>query len=112
MSLSLRQQKAASLWQNILGQVLVDELLFKNTAWSIFTVIPTADLKTARVYISAIGPEADHIIEQLNQRKGEIAKALASQLKSKFSPKLEFIRDTTEDKAFEIEQMINQLEDK
>lgn len=110
MSLSLRQQKAASLWQNILGQVLVDELLFKNTAWSIFSVVPTADLKTARVYISAVGPEAEYIIEQLNHRKGEIAKALATQLKSKFSPKLVFVRDTTEDKAFEIEQIINRLQ--
>ncbi|MCC7288821.1 ribosome-binding factor A [bacterium] len=109
MSLSLRQQKVASLWQQMLATLLVDELTTRSTACTIYAVIPTADLKHAEVRISAVGPDGAAVVEKLNAQRGAWSRALASKLESKFSPRLNFVFDQTEEKAFEIEQMIKGL---
>ena len=109
MSMSVRQEKAASLWSKLLAQILIEEGDIRGVAWSISAVIPSPDLKTARVMISAIGSEADQLVKSLNDRKSNFSRLLAARIASKFSPRLDFVRDLTEDKAGEVEQIIAQL---
>lgn len=110
MSLSLRQQKASSLWQQKLARILVEDLHRARTVATVYEVVPSADLRFALVKISAVGSGANQIVDSLNSRRAEISAQLATQLASKFSPKLEFVLDRTESTAFALEQTIKSLD--
>ncbi len=110
MTLSLRQQKASSLWQQKLAMILLEDLRSERTVATVYEVEPSADLRFALVKISAVGPEASKIVESLNYKRAEISAHLAAHLASKFSPKLEFMLDQTEKNAFALEQTVKSLD--
>jgi ribosome-binding factor A len=102
-----RQQRVSSLLQEALSRLLIREIqnISKNLA-TVTRVEVTADLMTARVFLSFYGPDdPKSIIAILEKRTGFLRKALASLVKLKYNPMLFFSLDPTP----EYEQRIDEI---
>jgi ribosome-binding factor A len=105
---SRRQKRIASLLQEALSRILIDEL--REDTGDLVTVtrvdVP-ADLKSARIYVSIYGPDdpAD-VLVRLGQRAGPIRRILASSVKLKYNPQLFFALDPSADLNDRIEQLL------
>jgi len=106
-STSRRQQRVSSLLHEALSRLLIQEV--QNISKSLVTVTRvdvTADLMTARVFLSIYGPDDPQtIIDSLEKRTGFLRKTLASLVKLKYNPMLFFSLDST----LEYEQRIDEL---
>jgi ribosome-binding factor A len=106
-TLGRRQQRVGSLLHEALSRLLIQEI--QNISKSLITVTRvevTADLMTARVFLSVYGPDdPQSIIASLEKRTGFFRKALASLVKLKYNPMLFFSLDPTP----EYEQRIDEL---
>jgi len=71
------------------------------------------DLKEGRVYLSVIGsPEQkQRALDTLDRQHGHIQRELATRIVLKYTPRLKFLLDETEDRASHIEQLLDQLDD-
>jgi ribosome-binding factor A len=102
-----RQKRVSRLLQEALSQLLIQEI--QNISHSLVTVTHvdvTADLLTARVFLSVYGPDDPQtILAYLEQRRGSLRKSLASLVKLKYNPMLFFSLDPTH----EYEQRIDEL---
>ena len=69
------------------------------------------DNSACTVYISSFLPENKTLesIEGLNQSKGFIQKKIASILKTKNTPKLHFVLDTSEKEKEEIDKLLDKI---
>ena len=97
--------------------LLIVQREIKNPKISTF-VSPTRvslapDNSTCTVYISSILPEDKTMesIEGLNQSRGFIQKKLASILKTKNTPKLNFVLDESEKHREEIDRILEKIKD-
>ncbi|HAL18379.1 MAG TPA: 30S ribosome-binding factor RbfA [Spirochaetaceae bacterium] len=97
--------------------LLIVQREIKNPKISSF-VSPTRvslapDNSVCTVYISSILPEDKTLesIEGLNQSKGFIQKKLASVLKTKNTPKLNFVLDESEKHREEIDRILEKIKD-
>jgi len=76
----------------------------------------TPDLRHARVYVSVLGkggeaatePEREATLEGLRSAHGFLQGRLASELRLKRTPTLEFVYDDTTDRAFRVEQLLEE----
>jgi len=105
---SRRQKRIASLLQEALSRILIDEL--RGETGDLVTVtrvdVP-ADLKSARVYVSAYGPDDPAgVVTQLEQRAGTIRRILASSVKLKYNPVLFFALDPSAELNDRIERIL------
>ena len=95
MNESLRQKKVASLIKEELSRLIIE--LFRDESPGLITITRvdmTRDLKTAHVYLSFFEEGSpDHIISQMDKRRGQLRKAVASKIKLKYNPKLIFSED-------------------
>ncbi len=102
-----RQKRVNSLLQEALSQLLIGEI--QNVSKSLVTVTRvevTADLMTARVFLSIYGPgDPQDLLVLLAKRTGHLRKALASMVKLKYNPMLFFSLDPT----LEYEQRIDDI---
>ncbi|HUJ10063.1 MAG TPA: 30S ribosome-binding factor RbfA [Verrucomicrobiae bacterium] len=69
------------------------------------------DLKEGRVFMSVIGsPEhKQRALGILERQHGHIQRELARHVVLKYTPKLKFVLDETEDRASHIEQLLDEL---
>jgi ribosome-binding factor A len=105
---SRRQKRIASLLQEALSRILIDEL--RGETGDLVTVtrvdVP-ADLKSARVYVSAYGPDDPAgVVTRLEQRAGTIRRILASSVKLKYNPMLFFALDPSAELNDRIERIL------
>jgi len=69
-----------------------------------------ASLKTANVWISVIPfAKSEEALGFIIRKKGLIQKMLGKNIHLKFTPKLNFLIDDTEEKASEIDQILDNL---
>ena len=68
---------------------------------TVLKVEPTADLKEARVYISIFGKPGDRskTLHALEDARGYIQKELGKNLETRYTPRLSFILDESQDKV-------------
>jgi ribosome-binding factor A len=72
----------------------------------------SADLKIARVYVSALGTEERKIaLEVLNAAKGIVRSEVAKRVRSKVIPAIEFYLDTSIDQGFHIDKLLNEIKE-
>ena len=76
---------------------------------SIVQASVTKDLSLARVFYSVIGPERD-VEKGLASANGYIRKELAERLNLRITPKLEFIRDNSAERATNILQTLKDID--
>lgn len=106
-----RQKKVASLIQDALSQPLT-EILHEAIPGliTITHVEMTADLKTARVYLSIYAQEkSDNILSLLEKRKGFLRKSVASKTKLKYNPTLIFELDSLSDHEANIDRILQRI---
>jgi len=107
METDKRQKRVASAIQEAMSRLLIQE--FRNASNGLITVTGvemTADLKTARVFLSLYGAlDREAVWSLLEKRKGFLRKALASLVKLKYNPSLIFSLDRTA----ELEERLDRL---
>ncbi|HUI07124.1 MAG TPA: 30S ribosome-binding factor RbfA [Verrucomicrobiae bacterium] len=74
----------------------------------------SSDLKEGRIYLSVIGsPEQkQRALDILEHQHGHIQHELAHRIVLKYTPRLKFLLDETEDRASHIEQLLDELDNK
>lgn len=79
---------------------------------SVTEVITTPDLKHAKVYISILGNEGlkRNYLKDIEKHRAAIQSSIASHIKLKYTPILNFILDHRVEKADKILSLINELE--
>jgi ribosome-binding factor A len=70
------------------------------------------DLKEGRVFMSVIGSAAQkqHALDAVERQHGHIQHELARRIVLKYTPRLKFHLDETEDRARRIEHLLDELE--
>lgn len=92
-----------------LGEIFVRELeMSVDTLVGISRVRVTQDLKNAKIFISVIPFEKRNTaLNLVKKQRGRIQKELNKHLTMKFTPKLEFLVDTTEEDASHIDNILD-----
>ncbi|OGD17913.1 MAG: ribosome-binding factor A [Candidatus Aminicenantes bacterium RBG_16_63_16] len=108
-----RPKRVANLIKEALGPILVRE--FQGGGSGLITVTRvemTADLQTARVYLSFFGgvPEQE-VFELIEQRTGYLRKCIASEVKLKYNPHLIFVRDPAPEYERRLDRLMEHLKD-
>lgn len=80
---------------------------------TITAVEVTNDLKTAKVFVSALGEKADlaAALDLLNHAKGFIRTELGSRIKARFVPELVFRADESAARGVRIEKLLDDLKE-
>ena len=89
--------------------ILSDEFYIqelKNTIVTITEVMPSKDLRYAKVYVSSVGGDEKKVAETLNNFANIFSKLVAKEISTKYSPKLSFYPDLSFEKADEINKLI------
>ncbi len=105
-----RTDKVASLIQHIVAAELTR---LPNAAYLTITQVEVSpDLRYAKAYVGILagsGDEAANLFASVQNARDNVQHALASQLKTKFTPKLAFARDTSGEYAEGISKLIRGL---
>lgn len=111
MNESRRQKRVSSLIQESLSRILIQEV--QDSASGLITVTSvevTADLKVARVTLSAYGEvDKKQLLDSLEKKKGYLRKALASDIKLKYNPSLIFVLDKTAEYENRIDELFEKV---
>lgn len=110
--MSRRTERMESLVQIELGELVLKKLKDPRVGFVTITRVRIApDLKTARVYYSALGAEEQkkEVGRGLEHAKGFLQREIAVSLKLRFTPKLSFSLDDTLDESLRIDQILYQL---
>jgi len=80
---------------------------------TVLNVEPTPDLKEAKVYISIFGKQGDRskTLHALEDARGHIQKELGKNLETRYTPRLSFILDESQDKVSRIEALVEQAKE-
>ena len=109
--MSLRIEKINELIKQDISNVILKDLSLKEGVFiTISKVDTTADLRYTRIFVS-IFPEREtsYVLKALKCELYKIQGALNRKLHMKPLPRVEFILDTTESKADEIEKLLKSI---
>ncbi len=112
--MSIRTERVASLIKEEIGGILVREYSDKTFGFITVTDVKvTADLKIAKVYFSIFGEAAvqERTMGMLEEEKPRIRGLVASHLRLKFTPALQFFHDNTLDRVDRINHLIKKIHD-
>jgi len=112
--MSIRTERVASLIKGEIGAILSRE--YNDRAYGFITVTEvtvTADLKIAKIYFSVFGEAAvqEKTMAMLEGEKQHIRGLVASHLRLKFTPALQFFHDNTLDRVDRINHLIKKIHD-
>jgi ribosome-binding factor A len=111
---SQRQMRVNSLLQEEISLILQRELMDPELSLTTITGVEVApDLRSARVYFSALGEPQEEALHSalaalLKQRK-LIQRLLADNVDLRYTPKLFFVSDTTAARAQELETLLHRV---
>lgn len=110
MNESRRQKKVARLIKEILGPLLIESIQDSHSGLITITRVEMSkDLKKAFVYISATPPDMSSV-KVLEENKGYLRKAIASQTKLKYNPMLIFSFDPVLAQEKRIDELLKNLD--
>jgi ribosome-binding factor A len=108
-----RPKRVANLIKGALGRILLRE--FQGGGPDIITVTRvemTADLQSARVYLSFYGGgREDELLGLIEKRKGYLRKSIASEVKLRYNPDLVFVRDPVPEYESRLDELMDRLKD-
>lgn len=107
-----RQRQIGSLIQQELSDLLKRELHDPRLGFATVTEVKMREnLNRAQVYISVMGDEEERqkTMAALGQAAGFIRRELASRLKLRYMPQIEFVPDLTLDRAARLEALLDQI---
>jgi ribosome-binding factor A len=90
----LRPRRVAGLIKAELGRFLIAKFQDPDSGFLAVTRVEmTADLLTARVYLSVFGGDPEGVLDRLHKARKDIRRNLASRLNLKYNPQLVFALD-------------------
>ena len=109
--MSHRIDKVEHLIKEEISLIFLQKLSELNLGFiTITNVRVSADLKTARIYLSVFEREKRELVmDKIEERKGFIRSELAHRIRMKFIPELKFFIDDTLDYVEKIEGLIKQI---
>ncbi|MEK7653622.1 MAG: 30S ribosome-binding factor RbfA [Patescibacteria group bacterium] len=109
--MSDRMPKVDELIKRELGQIIAKEIEFPlNTLATITRVETLPDLKQAKVFISVFPvSEQQRVIRILSGKANELVRLLNKKVILRIIPKLNFLIDDLEEKAAEIDRLLDNL---
>ncbi|MEL6152432.1 MAG: 30S ribosome-binding factor RbfA [Bacteroidota bacterium] len=114
MAASIRTQRVARLLQKTLGDILLHEAprLLQSTLVTVTEVDISADLGTAKVYLSTVLPSDQAVLlDQMTQHQSTIRKLLGQRLGNKLRkvPALRFYLDDAVTQAARIDHILSEI---
>jgi ribosome-binding factor A len=106
--------------RQVLGDAVTGELKDPRVGFVTVTDVRTsADLRYARVYVSVLGEDGgssredqrEATLEGLRSAHGYLQGRVASELRLKRTPTLQFVYDETTDRALRVEALLGDVED-
>ena len=97
--------------RQVLADVLAGELADPRVGFVTVTDVKTSpDLRAARVFVSVLGDQEarEDSLAGLRSAHGRLQGAVASQLHLKRTPTLEFVYDSTTDRALRVESLLRE----
>lgn len=112
---SKRQKKFARLLQKDLGEIFQQNsnTHFEGAFITVTQVMPSPDLKQAKVYLSfMLAPSKQKIMDRVEEKYGTIRQALGKRLRHQVRvvPELTFYLDDTEDVIDEVNSLFKNLD--
>ncbi|SRR6266540_1373950 len=107
-------QRHASRIKFLVGSIIQREISDPRLGLvTVLKVEPTSDLKEARVYVSIFGKPGDRskAMHALEDARGHIQKELGKSLETRYTPRLSFILDESQDKVSRIEALVEQAKE-
>lgn len=105
-----RVKRVEALIKEALSPLLIKD--FQDAASGLLTVTRvemTADLRTARVFVSVFGgADREAVLDRISQAAGLLRKAVASRVKLKYNPQLIFTLDLGPDHEARIDALLKQ----
>ena len=114
-----RMRRVDEAIRQVIGDAVAGDLKDPRVGFVTVTDVRTsADLRHARVYVSVLGrrggpsseQERSDTLEGLRSAHGFLQARLASELRMKRTPTLEFSYDETTDRALRVEELIDEME--
>jgi ribosome-binding factor A len=106
-----RMRRVNEAIREVLGDAIATELKDPRIGFVTVTEVDTSpDLRTARVYVSVLGPEAerDRALEGLQSAHGYLQGKIASAMRMKRTPTLTFEYDESVDRGDRISRLLDQ----
>jgi ribosome-binding factor A len=111
-SVNKRSQRVGELLQHELASLITNELKDPRVGFVTVTEVRlTKDLKSAKVYLSIYGPDAERqgALQGLQNAAGFLKRQLGQRLELRFIPELVFCLDETLDKAMRLQQLMTAI---
>jgi ribosome-binding factor A len=108
-----RMRRVDEAIRQVIGGVVAGELKDPRVGFVTVTDVRTsADLSHARVYVSVLGdePAREATLAGLRSAHGYMQRRVASELRLKRTPTLDFIYDDTTDRAMRLEALLDESE--
>jgi ribosome-binding factor A len=108
---SARMRRVNESIREVLGDAIATELKDPRIGFVTVTEVATSpDLRSARVYVSVLGPEAerDRTLEGLRSSHGFLQGKIASAMRMKRTPTLTFHYDESVDRGDRISRLLDQ----
>jgi len=106
-----RMRRVNEAIRQVLADALAGELADPRLGFVTVTDVKTSpDLRNARVYVSVLGDEEARSgsLAALTSAHGLLQGRIATQLSLKRTPRLEFVYDTTTDRALRVESLLRE----
>jgi ribosome-binding factor A len=113
-----RMRRVDEAIRQVIGDAVAGDLKDPRVGFVTVTDVRTsADLRHARVYVSVLGEhgapslesEREDTLEGLRSAHGYLQARLASELRLKRTPALEFSYDDTTDRALRVDELIEEI---
>jgi ribosome-binding factor A len=104
-----RMRRVDEAIRQVIGEVVAGDLKDPRVGFvTVIDVRTSADLSHARVYVSVLGgePERETTLAGLRSAQGHLQRRIASQLRLKRTPTLDFVYDDTTDRAMRLERLL------
>ncbi len=108
-----RMRRVDEAIRQVIGEVVAGELKDPRVGFVTVTDVRTsADLSHARVYVSVLGDESrrEGTLAGLRSAHGYMQRRVASELRLKRTPTLDFLYDDTTDRAMRLEELLEESE--
>ena len=114
-----RMRRVDEAIRQVIGDAVASDLKDPRVGFVTVTDVRTSpDLRHARVYVSVLGErgrssdseEREASLEGLRSAHGYLQGRLASELRLKRTPTLEFSYDDTTDRALRVEELLDEIE--
>jgi ribosome-binding factor A len=113
-----RMRRVDEAIRQVIGDAVAGDLKDPRVGFVTVTDVRTsADLRHARVYVSVLGesgspseqPQREASLEGLRSAHGFLQSRIASELRLKRTPTLDFVYDDTTDRAMRVEALIDEI---